>query len=409
MKRILSVGLLLAVAGLLFAADDKPKPNTLTEKEIAEGWLLLFDGETTFGWQSPNESKWTIASGMLAPQAGKPGVLVTTTPFADYELKIDYIRRFTPGDDGKGGTSVQVRVNCERDGSPKDKTGRYELQPRGDSWASMTILVKDGTIRSVNGGGIGFKTEEKKSDVPDKKPVKQTGFLTLAGNGVVFRNIKVKPLGTEALFNGKDLTGWKKYTGDDKRAKTEFSVSQDGNLQLKNGPGDLQTEKQFADFILQAECRSNGKHLNSGIFFRCIPGQYQNGYEAQIHNGWTEKPEKEVEVEIYDPETNKLKTKEKVKTAAMDYGTGAIYRRIPARKQVAKDNEWFTMTVAAHGRHIATWVNGVQVVDWTDNRPPNENPRNGAKTDKGAISLQGHDPTTDLSFRNIRITELPAK
>ena len=75
---------------------------------------------------------------------------------------------------------------------------------------------------------------------------------------------------------------------------------------------------------------------------------------------------------------------------------------------MAKDNEWFTLTIVAQGRHIATWVNGVQVVDWTDNRPLKENPREGCRLEKGAISLQGHDPTTDLSFRNLRIAELPA-
>ena len=45
-------------------------------------------------------------------------------------------------------------------------------------------------------------------------------------------------------------------------------------------------EKQWADFVLQLECISNGKALNSGIFFLCIPDQYQNGYEAQIQNGY---------------------------------------------------------------------------------------------------------------------------
>ncbi len=95
-----------------------------------------------------------------------------------------------------------------------------------------------------------------------------------------------------------------------------------------------------------------------------------------------------------------------MQTLASDYGTGAIYRRMPARKAVAKDGEWFTMTVVAQGNHIATWVNGQQVVDWTDNRPLNDNARNGCRLEKGPISIQGHDPTTDLAFRNIRIADL---
>ena len=36
-----------------------------------------------------------------------------------------------------------------------------------------------------------------------------------------------------------------------------------------------------------------------------------------------------------------------------------------------------------------------------------DNARNGCRLEKGPISLQGHDPTTDLSFRNLRIAELP--
>ena len=75
---------------------------------------------------------------------------------------------------------------------------------------------------------------------------------------------------------------------------------------------------------------------------------------------------------------------------------------------MSDDNEWFTMTVIAQGRYIATWVNGYQTVDWTDERPANDNPRNGYRAAKGTLSLQGHDPTTDLLFRNIRIVELPA-
>jgi hypothetical protein len=207
------------------------------------------------------------------------------------------------------------------------------------------------------------------------------------------------------IFTGKDLSGWKVFEGKGKKSK--FDVTKEGWLNVKDGPGDLQTERLYDDFVLQLECLSNGKHLNSGIFFRCQPGKYQQGYEAQIRNQFTEKPTQSYTVEDYDPQTHELVGKRKVFSTAVDYGTGAIYRRVPARFGVAKDREWFTLTVVARGRHLATWVNGVQVADWTDNRPDRDNARNGYRDEKGAISIQGHDPTTDLSFRNLRLAELP--
>ena len=45
------VSLLLALLAIPAFADEKAKPNTLTPKEIAGGWISIFDGETTFGWK----------------------------------------------------------------------------------------------------------------------------------------------------------------------------------------------------------------------------------------------------------------------------------------------------------------------------------------------------------------------
>jgi hypothetical protein len=256
----------------------------------------------------------------------------------------------------------------------------------------MDIMLDNGVFLL---GNQLSSTEKQLSSICFRIP--QDGELLL-------RTIMLRPLGKKTLFNNKNLTGWKQFPGK----KSSFFVA-GGLLQVRDGPGDLQTEGQWDDFILQAECKTNRDKLNSGIFFRCRPGEYQQGYEAQIHNGFTPKPEKEYAIEEYDPKTNKLIGTKKVKYTATDYGTGGIYRRIPARREVAQDQEWFAMTIAAQGRHIATWVNGIQVVDWTDNRPLKDNARNGCRLDKGPISLQGHDPTTDISFRNIRIAELSRK
>jgi hypothetical protein len=397
MRRLFSLLLLPFLALFASAADEglPVQPATLTPREISEGWILLFDGETTFGWHSPNDSKWTIAAGMLAPQDGKPGLLVTTTAFLDCEINLEY--------QAQGTGKAELLVGCDAAG--KNPVGRAALPPFGSGWTRLTARVEHGNLTSYRlqsfGRSQGMATKTRSEST---RSITQ-GYLALSGNHFVVRNVKLRPTGLQPIFNGKDLAGWKKFETDPKRAKSDFSVTKSGWLNVKNGPGDLQTEKQWADFVLQFDCRTNGDRLNSGVFFRCIPGEYQQGYEAQIHNGFAE-PAREYTVEEYDPQTHERKDKKKVKSPAIDYGTGAIYRRIPARSQAAKDREWFTMTVVAQGRHLATWVNGIQQADWTDNRPLKDNARNGCRLEKGPISLQGHDPTTDLSFRNIRIADL---
>src|SRR5439155_23270184 len=102
---------------------------------------------------------------------------------------------------------------------------------------------------------------------------------------LMVRNVKLRPLNTVSLFNGKDLAGWKEFPGK----KSKFAVVDDA-INVKDGPGDLQTVGKYKDFILQLECKSNGKHLNSGIFFRCRENEYQNGYEAQIFNKFSKEP-----------------------------------------------------------------------------------------------------------------------
>jgi hypothetical protein len=334
MRRCLT--LLLILAGTARAADA-PKANTLTRQEIADGWIQLFDGETTFGWRVEGEAK--VENGELLIGGASDSAVTTNGALSDARVPIEFFL-----DKGK---RFQIITNSS--------TGSVE--PAKAGWSSVIL----GNLRNS-----------------------MIKFAVSKGDHLRLRNVKAKPDGLKPIFNGKDLSGWKQYTGDEKRAKSKFTVTPEGWLNVTNGPGDLQTEKQWADFVFQGECISNGKHLNSGVFFRCIPGQYQQGYEFQIQNGY----------------------KDDDRTKPEDYGTGAIYRRVKARKVVSNDGEWFTMTLIAHGKHIRTWVNGYPTVDWTDDRKENNNAREGCKLGAGPISLQGHDPTTNLSFRNLRIAEL---
>jgi hypothetical protein len=368
--------LLVLCCTLSIAAQEKAKPNTLTPKEITDGWILLFDGDTTFGWKADGSVK--VDRGVIQLGAGKRAELLNSTAFAGFEFRAEY-----------GPDTMHASLwACDELTRPGGNHKVTDLLPSKDqAWQIVGLNDRPPSEKDIGGPtGIRF-------DVNDR------GVLKL-------RNAKLRPIGLKPLFNGKDLAGWKVFAPE--KYKSKVTV-EDRAIQLVNGPGDLQTEGKYADFVLQLECKSNGKHLNSGVFFRCKPNEYQNGYEAQIHNNFTADPPKDYTVEEYDPQTHKLLEKRKVKSAAVDYGTGAIYRRIPARKEAAKDGEWFTMTIVAQGNHIATWVNGIQQVDWYDNRPASDNPRTGCRLEAGHISIQGHDPTTNLSFRNIRIAELPGK
>ena len=55
-------------------------------------------------------------------------------------------------------------------------------------------------------------------------------------------------------------------------------------------------------------------------------------------------------------------------------------------------------------RHV--WVNGGQVIDWTDDRKPDVNARKGLRLEAGPIQLQAHDTNTDVEFRDIRVSKV---
>lgn len=340
---------LLAVQALADDKKDAPKPHALTDEERTKGFVLLFDGETTFGWKVEGDA--AVKDGKLIVGGQKDTKLTTTTSFPVSSLR---------------------RVFETADGQPA-KGGRI-LGPGGHVVTDLKGVAKMIVVTPTAPPDAAGATGPVVIEVP-------------AGQQFVFSKLALRPGGLSPLFAGKNLDGWKVNQADPKRVASKFEVTKDGELSVKNGPGDLVTEKEFANFVLQFECKTLGDGLNSGIFFRCIPGQYQNGYEAQVQNAFLDND----------------------RTKPKDFGTGAIYRRVPARKVVSNDREWFTMTVVADGKHIATWVNGYQTVDWTDDRKESENPRQGFRAAKGPLSIQGHDPTTDLLFRNIRVAELGAK
>ena len=70
------------------------KPNTLTPREVQDGWMLLFDGRTLKGWQeyggAPISEGWTVENGVLALRGRRARDIVTAQVYRNYELTLEW-------------------------------------------------------------------------------------------------------------------------------------------------------------------------------------------------------------------------------------------------------------------------------------------------------------------------------
>jgi hypothetical protein len=368
----------------------------LPPKDAADGWLMLFDGESLFGWAPQGTAKWSVAGGVLSAEGGEDAWLRHNAVFGDFLLRMEF-RLPTKG------ANSGVFVRSAKEGAPHETGYEVQIWDANPKFATGSLVnhasarkvtLKPATwhVYEIQAEGDRFQVRLNGKQVLDARDSKsQAGHVGLqykAGNKLEFRNIRLKPLGLKPIFNGKDLSGWRRV--DTPRAKEPpVWTVKDGMLHVEKGAGQLETEHQYTNFVLQLDIRTNtddpNRHPNSGVFMRGDPNEFWSGYESQIRNEFKGDP-----------------------TQPVDFGTGAIYRYSPARKIVAKDNEFCTKTIVANGRHFNIWVNGYPVTDWEDPNPEGRNVRKKeARLQGGTLSLQAHDPTTNLDFNNIRIAELP--
>lgn len=226
MRHFLYATLLVLAARPAWAADE-PKPNALTGKEIADGWVLLFDGETTFGLKVEGEVK--VADGALVLGGEKASSVQAACAFGDFELKLDY--RFE-----EGKQRGQLRLDRASNGTVHDLPVLTAGLP---VWHHGIIRVEGRNESADFKGGLDGKAKfGKKFAAPLGRTT--VALQVPAEDKLSVRNLKLRPLGTASLFNGKDLIGWKKPSD----GKAKFVVTRDGWLNVLSGPGDLQTEGQ---------------------------------------------------------------------------------------------------------------------------------------------------------------------
>ena len=262
-------------------------------------------------------------------------------------------------------------------GSLVEPTGGARRISTGMQWQTFEVQVQSGHIWCNLDG-------KQVLDYTDPQPLRRGRIgLQLNQGRIAFRNIRLRPLGLERIFNGQDLSGWKSYPD----MPSKFTVTGDGQLNVQNGSGQLETERSYGDFVLQLECISHAPGLNSGIFFRCIPGEKMNGYESQIHNGFQARGSQPA---------GRLRHRRHLPPRQCATCRGRRPGVVPQDDRCRR---------AARGR-VGQRLSGHRL---DRHRPADPNPRKGLRVEPGTIMIQGHDPTTNLSFRHLRAAELPGR
>jgi hypothetical protein len=181
-----------------------------------------------------------------------------------------------------------------------------------------------------------------------------------------------------SLFDGKSLNDWK--VGNN---ASTFSV-QNGEI-VVHGPtahifydGPYKSHR-FKNFEIKLDVMT-WPGSNSGIYFHT---EYQDG-------GW---PSRGFEVQVNNSHTDWRRT-------------GSLYGISDVKEVYVKDKEWYTEYIKVVGKHYIIKINDKTVVDYIE---PGELTGDQAKraNPSGTFALQGHDPNSEVHYKNILVRVLP--
>ena len=217
---------------------------------------------------------------------------------------------------------------------------------------------------------------------------------TATKKGAKRRRLNRPPKGFVALFNGRDLAGWKGLAGNPKTrremSREELAKAQakadedmrahwkvvDGTLCFDGKGHSLCTAKDYGDFEMLVDWKIE-KGGDSGIYLRGSP-----------------------QVQIWDTNRN----------VGTGVGSGGLYnnKKGPSKPLKLADKpvgEWNTFRIIMTGEQVTVYLNDVLVVDnvvmenyWERDKPIYPN---------GQIELQSHG--SQLYFRNVFIREITNK
>lgn len=154
------VALIALLPRLAYAAETPP--NTLTVAERAQGWRLLWDGQTTKGWHSAKAKDfpatgWSLAKGELAVLGTKGGSIVTDEEFSAFELQLDFqvseggnsgVKYFVSGD----GLSEPVGLEFQFLDDEKHPDAKLGVDGDRTTGSLYDLIPRDHTVPTPKAG-----------------------------------------------------------------------------------------------------------------------------------------------------------------------------------------------------------------------------------------------------------------
>ncbi|MDR2344540.1 MAG: DUF1080 domain-containing protein [Planctomycetaceae bacterium] len=421
-------------AETLQGADVFVAPLTvkLSQRYLEDGWCNLFDGKTLFGWRIQESGfygggNFTVEKGEICSDPYRPGLLYTTNQFGDSTITFEYctddnaelflLYRTSPNPHDLNTSCYTVVLNSSDPKRPRGTIlGRVQLDREqlrsinknsksdnhdSDKTEKTSKEVWHRARFSCDGGSILCTIDNQlPTSLVDTNPIGRgyIGLLVTCGK-VRFRNINWRPGAAFPLFDGIDINSSWRYKQNNLAISTNNMA-----IQLRNGPGIIETLDSFSDFVLQFEYKVINASSKAGLFFRSNVREERSGYEISLQNFPSRKDRDEF----------------------IGIDAGAFVGRKNGRYVGAEDMQWNYFTLNAVDRQFQTWINGIPVCEITDkNKLPKtftlvkakdtldgkeilgyEIPQKDEFHLEGTIQFYLPSDNSNFEIRNIRITKI---
>ena len=353
-----------------------------------DGFTPLFNGRDLAGWQThPSQpGNWRVVDGVLTGSGAVASHLYTErADFRDFDLRvevrindrgnsgIDFRTSFGPNwptNEPKYPLGYEAQID---NSNHRDKTGSLFVMTGGPTsgravvgirdvlaapnrWFTMEVIARaKHIVIKVDGKEVAHRNDSHFT----------SGHIALQQlepqTVVEFRKIEIKELapapaelapsvpltptpGYVALFNGRDLTGWKSSTADPADWQVESGI-------LSGGVGErcfLYSDRgDYKDFDLRVELRITGDEYSNLWFRNNMPAP--DGDEKMPKSGY--------KIDLKEPSDATIPRTGSV--WAVGRGPkGVTFSGYARKDKNVQPGQWFTLEVLCRGSHTVILVNG---------------------------------------------------